>query len=132
MGHSPAVSTFAGLAGAKLIVFVSPQSHCWRWHRAFQEPSGEGQFNLKDLFSFKKFPKAQVIAQKGRDSINFDLVCCSLSSAAFIIILVSALVLKLQTSRGGYMSNISEIWKDMLILRNQILMFKRKSRTDFS
>jgi len=92
--------------------------------RAFQEPSGEGQFNLKDLFSFKKFPKAQVIAQKGRDSINFDLVCCSLSSAAFIIILVSALVLKLQTSRGGCMSNISEIWKDMLILRNQILMLK--------
>ena len=65
--------------------------------RAFQEPSGEGQFDLRDLFSFKKFPKAQVIAQKGRDSINFGLVCCSLSSAAFIIILVSALVLKMHT-----------------------------------
>ena len=75
--------------------------------RAFQEPSGEGQFDLRILFSFKKFPKAQVIAQKGRDSINFGLVCCSLSSAAFIIILVSALVLKMHTSSAGYMSDVS-------------------------
>lgn len=55
LGTYTAVSTFAGLAGAKLIMFVSPWIHCWgqRRHGPPPGPSGEGQSDLRDLFSLK-------------------------------------------------------------------------------
>ena len=63
MGDYPAVSTFAGLAGAKLMAFVSPWNH-GDISPPLQEPSGEGQSDLRDLFSLKRLRKHKSLLRK--------------------------------------------------------------------